>query len=339
LLRRLSPVIGLLMTVVFLILVFLNVDIAKLGTALRSADYIYVLPALLLTSIGYLVRTARWRIILEPTKRVSFGSAFTVLIIGFTANNLLPARIGELVRAYALGRKENLSKSLSLATIIVERVFDGITIMGFLAGLSLVYALPGWGQVLARGGALVFGTALFGIIMLLFQEKLALSILALILRPFPARLGNAVQRIARFFLGGLHALRSGRSLAWIAALSIVVWTLEAASYYMMTLAFHLPLDGINRVYASVFLLTVLNLGNIVPAAPGYAGSFEFFTVQALTTFSSGVTSEMALGMALLSHAYQYILITGLGLFFIYREGLSLRTLQSGAQEEAQAPAP
>ena len=74
----------------------------------------------------------RWQIILAPTKRVSFVSAFAVLMVGFTANNLLPARIGELVRAYTLGRKENLSKSLSLATIVVERVFDGITIMGFL---------------------------------------------------------------------------------------------------------------------------------------------------------------------------------------------------------------
>jgi uncharacterized protein (TIRG00374 family) len=324
------------MTVVFLILVFLNVDVDKLGAALRSADYVYVLPALLLTSIGYLVRTARWRIILAPTKRISFGSAFSVLIIGFAANNLLPARIGELVRAYALGRKESLSKSLSLATIVVERVFDGVTIMGFLAALSLVYALPGWGQVLARGGALVFGTAIVGIALLLFQEGFALRILETMLRPFPARLGAAVQRIARFFIGGLHALRSGHSLLLIISLSIIVWALEAASYYMMTLAFHLPIDGINRLYASVFLLTVLNLGNIVPAAPGYAGSFEFFTVQALTTFSSRVTSEMALGMAFLSHAYQYILVTGLGLFFIWREGLSLRTLQTGAEEEAQA---
>ncbi len=325
------------MTVVFLWLVLSNIHLEKMGAALRTADYIYVLPAFALTLIDYLVRTVRWQIILQPTKRVSFRSAFGVLMVGFAANNLLPARIGEIVRAYTLGREEKLSKSLSLATIVVERVFDGVTIMGFLAALSLVYSLPSWGQVLARGGALVFGTAAVGIILLLFQERRTLRSLEIVLRPFPARLGLAVQRMARFFLEGLHALRSKRSLALIIILSIVVWSLEASAYLMLIMGFHLPIDGVNRVYAAVFLLTVINLGNIVPAAPGYAGSFEFFAIQALTTFSSGVTSEMALALAAVSHAYQYVLVTGIGLFFLWRMGLSLSALQKNVQEESHEP--
>jgi uncharacterized protein (TIRG00374 family) len=326
-----------LMTVVFVILVFKNVEWGKIVAALRTANYLYLAPAVLMTLTGYLVRTLRWQIILAPTKRISFSSAFAVLMVGFTANNLLPARIGELVRAYALGRKEHLSKSLSLATIVVERVFDGVTIMGFLAALSLVYSLPSWGQVLARGGALVFGTAMIGIILLLFQETLTLRLLDAILRPFPARLGRAVQRIARFFIEGLHALRSGRSLAMIILLSILVWSLEASAYLMLVMGFHLPIEGVNRAYAAIFLLTVVNLGNIVPAAPGYAGSFEFFAIQALTTFSSGVTAEMALALAAVAHAYQYVMVTGLGLFFLWRMGLSLRTLQQGVQQTSDIP--
>jgi hypothetical protein len=331
--RRWSPVIGLLMTVVFLVLVFTNVDWQKMGAALRTANYLYVVPAFLLTFTGYLVRTVRWQIILAPTKRVSFASAFAVLMIGFTANNLLPARIGELVRAYALGRKEGLSKSLSLATIVVERVFDGVTIMGLLAALSLVYDLPSWGQVLARGGALVFGTAMVGILLLLVQEERTLRFLEILLRPFPARLGKAVQRIARFFIEGLHALRSGGSLLRIVGLSLLVWSLESASYLMLIMGFHLPIEGVSRIYAAVFLLTVINLGNIVPAAPGYAGSFEFFAIQALTTFNGGVTNEMALALAAVSHSYQYVLVTGFGLFFLWRLGLSLRSLQQVAQQD------
>ncbi len=323
------------MTVVFGILIVANVDWHKMAAALRTANYLYVAPAFILTFVGYLVRTVRWQIILAPTKRVSFGSAFAVLLIGFTANNLLPARIGELVRAYVLGRRENLSKSLSLATIVVERVFDGVTIMGFLAVLSLVYDLPSWGQVLARGGALVFGTALIGIALLLFQETRTLRVLDLVLQPFPARLGAAVQRIAHFFIEGLHALRSTRSLVLIVLLSITVWSLESASYLMLIMGFHLPIEGVSRIYAAVFLLTVINLGNIVPAAPGFAGSFEFFALQALTTFDLRVTNEMALALAAVSHAYQYILVTGLGLFFLWRMGLNLRVLQRGAEDGGQ----
>jgi hypothetical protein len=171
--------------------------------------------------------------------------------------------------------------------------------------------------------------------LLLFQEQRTLRVLEIVLRPFPARLGKAVQRLAGFFLEGLHALRSKRSLLLIILLSITIWSLEAASYLMLVMGFHLPIEGINRLYAAVFLLTVINLGNIVPASPGYAGSFEFFAIQALTTFSSGVTDEMALALAAVSHAYQYILVTGIGLFFLWRMGLNLRTLQKGAQEEPQ----
>jgi glycosyltransferase 2 family protein len=335
LLKKWSPVIGLVMTVFFAALIVMNLNVQKLGAALKAADYAYLAPAIVLTIVDYLVRTVRWQIILAPTKRIPFRSAFSVLVVGFMANNLLPARIGEFVRAYFLARRENVSASLSLATIVVERVFDGITIIGFLVVLSLVYPLPSWGMVLARGGALVFGVALIGIVLLLVQERRTLRILEFVVRPLPKGIAASIQRMARFFIEGLHALRSWRSLALIVLLSVLVWSLEASAYAMLIRGFHLPITGVHVAYAALFLLTVVNLGNIVPAAPGYAGSFEFFAVQAQTTFNSAVDPESALALAVVSHAYQYILITGLGLLFLWRMGLSLRTLQQAATEEAQ----
>lgn len=327
---------GLLVTLVFLALVLRSVDLAEVWLALQGADYVYVAPAFLCTLAGYLVRTKRWQIILAPSKRIPFNSAFGVLMIGFAANNVLPARIGELVRAYALSRREGLSKTLSLSTIMVERVLDGVTIMGFLAVLSLVYPLPGWGMIVARTGALIFGVAGLGVILLLVQESLALRLLALLLRPLPARLGARVQRLAGFFISGLHALRSGRSLLAIVALSLLVWSLEATAYLMLIYGFHLPIDDTHRVYAAVFLLTVINLGNIVPASPGYVGSFEGFTVLALTTFSQAVSSDMALALAAVSHTYQWLLVTLVGVFYLWREGLSLRTLGQAVESEPAA---
>ncbi len=332
-LRRWSTVIGLVVTVVFLVLVFMNVDFRKVGVALRTANYLYVAPDLALTFTGYLLRTARWKVILDPAKRIPFGSVFTVLVIGFAANNLLPARIGELVRAYTLGRKENLSKSLALATIVVERVFDGITLMGLLAAMAVLSTLPGWGQVLAKGGALVFGVAALGLAVLLFQERLTLRLVELVLRPLPKRLSAAGNRIVRYFLQGLHALRSGRSLTGIIVISALVWTCEAASYLMLILGFALPIEGASRIYAAIFALTAINLGNIVPTAPGFVGTFEGFAVLALTTFSSDVSKETAVALAAVAHAYQYVLITGPGLFFLWREGLSLRTVQESVRDE------
>jgi uncharacterized protein (TIRG00374 family) len=337
LLRKWSPLIGGAVTVVFLFFVIRNIDLRALSTALRTADYAYVVPALLFTFSGYLVRTRRWQIILEPAKDVRFGGAFSALIIGFAANNLLPGRIGELVRAYALGAQERMSKALVLATIVVERICDGVTILGFLAVLAVVYPLPGWGQALARAGALIFGTALAFIVVVLVQEDLAMRFTAWALRLLPARFGQPILKMARSFMQGLHALRSPRRFMSIAALSIAVWSLEASSYAMLITGFHLPVAGIDRVYAAVFMLTLVNLGNILPASPGYAGSFEFFAVQSLTTFSSGVSTASALAVAAVAHAYQYILITGLGLYFLWRQGMSLGSLRKAAEAENAAP--
>ena len=121
----------------FLLAIFWQVDTQQIKEALKTADYAYVPLAVLLTLLTNILRSYRWKYLLNPIRPISIVSVFSGVAIGSMANNVLPARLGELVRSYFLGQKEDLSKSSTLATIVVERLFDGFTLLFFLAFISL----------------------------------------------------------------------------------------------------------------------------------------------------------------------------------------------------------
>lgn len=123
--------IGLALTVVFLWLALRAVDPALLLQDLQHVNYVWLLPSALCTLAGYVLRTARWRVILSGAARAPFATLFSVLMMGFATNNLLPGRLGELWRAYLLGRKQNVRKTFALASVFVERVFDGLVLVFF----------------------------------------------------------------------------------------------------------------------------------------------------------------------------------------------------------------
>lgn len=336
---RRTRIIGFLLTFVFLGLVLWKTDLSELWSALRSANYIYVVPAALCTATSYLLRTARWQRILLPTRRIAYRRLLSVLMIGFMANNLLPARLGEVVRAYVLGRRETISKSLSFATIMLERLLDGVTLLAVLGALALLMPLPDWGQELAYIAGAVFLVATLGIVFLLLREDLAGRVIHLVLRPLPSALATKVAEKADSFIMGLHALRGGRAVLELIALSIAVWSVEATFYYLVLTAFNIGLPLPVLALAASLLLVVVNLGIMLPSAPGYIGTFQFFGLLALGVF--GVQHELALSATIVAHGVQYVLVTAVGLAYFGRENLSFRTLTSGLQDDVtvdeQAP--
>jgi len=168
----------------------------------------------------------------------------------------------------------------------------------------------------------VFAAASGGIVSLLVSDSWARRLTTLVLRPFPAAVETWAHRRLDGVLVGLDALRSPATLLPAAMISVTVWTCEAISYYVLMRAFAVPLEGGALVTAALFLLAVVNLGIMLPSAPGYVGTFQFFAVTALAAF--GVQKEMALGLALVSHGMQYALVTSIGLAYMLRDQLSLR---------------
>src|SRR5207248_11281752 len=166
---RLSRVVGLSLTIVFLVLALQRVDLAAFGDELRHLNYIWLIPSGACTLLGYGLRTVRWRVILSGAARAPLRTLFPVLIMGFATNNLLPGRLGEFWRAYLLARKRNVRKTLALASVVVERVFDGLTLIALLAIVSINIQLPGWSREIELIAGAIFLAATLGLIVLLWR--------------------------------------------------------------------------------------------------------------------------------------------------------------------------
>lgn len=332
-LRR-SRYLGFAITGGFLILLLWKTDLHELATALASANYVWVTFVIGCTVTSYVLRTVRWGRILQPAGRLRFRALLPVLFIGFMANNLLPARIGELVRAYALGQKTGLSKSLGLGSILVERLCDGVTLVGVLGLVALSFPLPSWGRQagMIAGGLFVAAVALS--LLALAREDRTLGLLSKVVRPLPARFANAIEDKGASFIVGLRALRSGRNLLFIAAWSVVIWSVESTSYLLVLRSFAPALSVGTPLVAALLMMVMVNLGTLIPSAPGYIGVYQFFGVLALSAF--GVPTGVALAIAIVSHAAQWVTVTGIGLVFVARESLRLNTL---AVEGAGSGAP
>jgi uncharacterized membrane protein YbhN (UPF0104 family) len=282
-----------------------------------------------------MLRTLRWRVILSGAARAPVTTLFSVLIMGFATNNLLPGRLGELWRAYLLGRKRNVRKTLALASVVVERVFDGLTLIALLVFLSTVVELPGWGRQVELFATLIFVGATAGVVVLLWQPSLMRALLGVLLRPFPERWAKWAAETFDAFVDGLGPLRRLPVLLGAAVLSIGVWFLEGSSYLLLSRGINLGLPGGVEAPAIGLTLVTINLGIMVPSAPGYLGTQEFFGTAALGVF--GVSPQSALALVLVSHAVQYLLVTSLGLLFFAREHLSPGELRQGLAVSSPEP--
>jgi uncharacterized protein (TIRG00374 family) len=329
---RATRIVGVGLTIVFLVLAFQRVDLPSFVDELKNVNYLWILPSAACTLLGYGLRTVRWQVILGDAARAPLGTLFAVLIMGFATNNLLPGRLGELWRAYLLGRKRSVRKTFALASVVVERVFDGLTLIALLAIVSFSIQLPGWGRQIELLAAAVFLGATVGVILLLWRPNLVQVPIHRVVGRFHG--GLAVFLVERFdsFVEGLTPLRRPRILLAAAVLSAGVWLVEGSSYFALSRGMSLNVPGNLEIPALGLALVTINLGIMVPSGPGYVGTQEFFGTAALGVV--GASPQAALALVVVSHVVQYALVTGLGLVFFAREHLRPRDLQPALAEQA-----
>lgn len=319
---RLRTIAGACISIVLLWLALHGVDFAGLWQALRGAQYWWLLPAVAVYFEGVWVRALRWQVLLAPVRRVPARRLFPVIAIGYMANDLLPARLGEVVRVYMLGRREGISKTAALATVMLERVLDGVTMLLFLGLVMLFVPLESWLVRLLGAGAALFAGALLVLLLLARASTLVAGLVEVVAIILPPSLRSWPGRLAGAFMDGLHALRSPALTLKALGASIAAWTCEALMYYLVALAFAL----VPPPAAILATTAVANLGTLVPSSPGYVGPFEFLVRRTLEAF--GVGAEVALGYALVLHMALLLPIIVVGLFYAWREHLAIRELGS-----------
>jgi uncharacterized protein (TIRG00374 family) len=316
--RRLLTAIGLLTTGVALYLAFRGTNLSEVSRALREVGYLWAVPVVGGTLLSIWVRAYRWKIMLEPVKVIPTGKTYAATMIGFMANNVLPMRLGELVRAYSIGKSSAISKSSAFATIVVERAFDLLAVLLILGVMLLRYSFAPWVEVTGYV-ALGVCAGMFGLMALLrWKRDIALRIFRLVLRRLPVALREKAEGLLHRFLDGLEVLGNWRRLLWITVLSVLTWLAMASSFYAALLAFHLdvPAD------ASLVLVVVSALAVMLPSGPGFVGTFEVGARYGLMLFK--VPDDVALSYALFYHVVQFIPITLLGFYHLWRENFSLR---------------
>ncbi len=318
--RALSTGVGLGITFLFLWLALKDVAWAEMRDAFARADYRWVAPAALLVAADYWFRALRWRHLI-PERTIPAKRLFPILIVGFAANNVIPARVGELWRIWGLSRHEGVNKSVGLATLVVERVFDGLTLVFLLALFSALVPSNGQADAIKYGFAALFGGVLAGLLLLVGFGEHVERLVSRAARPLPAQWQARLLAVLRRFTEGLHVFQQPRRLVGVVGYSLAAWLSEAVVYYLLMHAFGVALPARRMVGGAILVLTLINLGILLPSAPGYVGTYEYFGRLALVEVL-GVPVGQAVSVVIVAHAVQYVLVTGLGLLFMVRLSLA-----------------
>jgi len=334
--------VGLVISIFFVYLALHNLHLADVWQAMKTAKYWWLVPGVAVYFLGVWVRTWRWHYLLRPLKKIPTRTMFPIVCIGYMGNNIYPARAGEVLRAVILKQREGVSVSASLATIIVERIFDGVVMLGFvffslpqLTGLDSASGFIGSIRELSIIGAIVFAVALVGFLLAAMFPQTAEKIASWFIdRLVPRRFREPVRSFTLRFIGGLESLRSPLDAVMILFTTVLIWLLETGKYWFVMHAFPFEVS----FFALMLMNGIVNLSTTLPSAPGYIGTFDAPGIAVLTAYH--VAPEVAAGYTLVLHGALWFPITLLGAYYYLRQPLRWgKEVQDMRREEPQAGIP
>ncbi len=331
---KIKAFIGIVISFVFVYLAFKDVSFQEMGTALATANYLWLIPAILAMLVSHMIRAVRWQAIMEPIQRCSVRPLFSALMIGYAANNLLPLRLGEFLRAYAVGKSQGVSKTSAFATVIVERLLDLMSLLLLLSATVFFFPLP---ENIKNWGYLFSGITLASVAFVLFVMEKTEATIRILGKLLPQRLFNIVERLMKSFLQGFVVFRRSEHYLLIFLTSIAIWFLYALVVYFAFFSFDFDTTYGVGFYASLVVLIIISVGITIPASPGFVGTYHWFCMLSLALF--GVPESEALGFAIVSHAINILPFTAIGLVYFWKENLRLADAVSQKADGGDGAAP
>ncbi len=286
---------------------------------LRTADPLIFSLVILLNLFQYVIRAWRWSILIEPIKKTAFSSLLYALMIGFAANCILPARLGEIIRANYLGQREHISASSTFGTIVVERIFDGLTLLFFLMiGLMGTTFSEEWNSVGVSLRATGFFLLVAYLLLIAFligfkvKAKLFLNLLDRLLFMVPGKFRSKIIDGVWNFSLGLAVTRKPHQWALVVSYSLLLWFASLGQIKLVELSIGLRMPLI----APFLVMAMASFGVMIPSAPGFIGTFHLSVQYAYLFY--GIGKEEGLSAAILWHASFFFptLILGLLCFLL-----------------------
>jgi len=325
--RTFHLLIGVIIVVLSLFYAFKGVSLDELIDALIKAEYIYLIPAILIMIGSYILRAMRWRILVGTVKDVSTVRLFSPLMIGFMAN-MLPARAGEFIRAYLLSKKESISFSSSFATIFIERLFDLLLVLLLLVGVLLF--MPGtFSSPELASSVKIFGFTSLGLFVFIFafsaflqyKYDLTMKIVSLFIRPLPKKIKDKIIRMIQSFREGLQIIRNTKGFIATVLLSFLIWMSFIMLYYPLYFAFGIEGD-LPIVSSLVVLCVTVAIFITVAPTPGFLGSYQLGCVAALHGIF-GIQKAVAVSYSMVAWLVGMGCTIIIGTFFALKENVSL----------------
>ena len=307
--------IGFIISGVLLFLVLRKIHVAETISALKYAKYNLVIWAGFSTLLLNSLRALRWKYLIENHHLVPLRFFMKAFFVGFLANSILPARMGEIVRAKSLG---DLSKTViktggtkSLASIFVEKVFDGLMLLFFFIALDFFFSFPSWMKRIGWIAALIFVSLfVFNILILIYEEKVY-KILKRMISWASEDFQEKVLNIFNWFTEGLGVIKNHRNMIPFILNSIIIWLLEG----LIIFAFIRSLNIDAPIISGYLVMVMVGFGIALPSAPGYLGVYQFMCIKALSIW--GISESISLSFSIVMQATTFIPmnIIGIVLFF------------------------
>lgn len=315
LLKRWGIMLGFVISLLSLYLAFHGVQWKNVSLALLHARYGDLMWAFIFLLLSTALAGLRWKAVINRVE-VSWAQSTSALVVGLMTNNLLPGRVGEVVRALMLGRKTRVSNAYLIATVVIDRVFDlGVLAISGMLVLAFTPSLYWLRSMTISGGVVLAGILLVVGVLMRFTGKRWLAKLEQIF--MPTRFHQHLTALRQEFQLGLKSIKTLYRVMLIIGLSVLIWSLMGLSlfYTLSALSMNLSFRGL------VLLVFVLNLGGLIPSSPGYVGTYHFLAILTLTAF--GIEKGEAISFSLVSHALWYVPYTLLGLLLLWQQNFAL----------------
>lgn len=271
---------GIVLSVVFVYFSLRGLDYEKVLAGLKNVNYLYLLPAALVSFLVAVLRSLRWGLVLSPVKHVSQRELFPICCIGFMAVVLAPMRMGEFMRPYLLKSRDLVPFSSGLATIFVERVLDSMAVLGIFLVVVWGMPVPAWLEKSGYFALSAFVLMIVFMCLFYFRTSATVKLLGPLLGLLPDRTRQRVEDLIHNFVDGFRIIANLRRLVATIILSAVIWTLSGVMIYSL-FKFH----GFELSFLAAYLVLVVNvIGISLPTAPGMLGNFQFACITALSLF-------------------------------------------------------
>ncbi len=320
---------------VFLLLFVFQLDLTAVLENLQGIQYQFLAPALVFYFLAFAIRVYRWQIILKPVAFLSIGQLASPLAVGYMANNLLPVRMGEIIRSYYLARKTSLSGISVLGTLIVERTFDGLTLacLFMLSALAVPYtveinllggvrSLSAW--LLSLVCSIPFVNAFVAIFGSAYSPRLRHKMQTWIQSVLPRFISSKLGQVFDRLIVGMISVLKLRTVSFLSIASLMVWIMESGVYYWLMRSFRLEDSFDNLIImllACMAVTAISNLATALPSSQGGIGPFEFFATLTLLAFN--VEVNLAGTYVMVLHLVLLAPITVLGLLVLWFDSISL----------------